>query len=308
VTSQDRVPPVTGLTSAPATVPAITVEDAAELAGSNGLRLVGVRPPLGEYVRRVWDRRHFMLELSRAREQSESAGSRLGQLWRVLNPLLNVAVYFLIFGVLLPVGRSVPHYLSFLVVGVFVYNFTQASVMGGSRSITNNVGLVRALHFPRALMPLSAVIEELFPLVTALAICVFVVLAQGEGMSTMWLLLPLALVFQTMFNFGLGLVLARVTESVRDVAMLLPFLLRTWLYLSGVVFPIQQYGQEHGGLIGLLIRANPGAVFVELARDCLLTTYEAPAGTWFWAVGWGVVMLVVGFVYFWKAEARYGRG
>jgi teichoic acid transport system permease protein len=286
----------------------ISVERASEMAAEHGLRLVGVRPPLGDYVQRIWARRHFLVELSRAREQSESAGSRLGQLWRVLNPLLNVAVYFLVFGVVLKVNRSVPNYLSFLVIGVFVFTYTQASVMGGSRSIANNLGLVRALHFPRALMPLAAVIEEIFPLAAALAICVIVVLAQGEGLSLMWLLLPVALLLQTMFNFGLALILARVTESVRDVTMLLPFLLRTWLYLSGVVFPIQEYGQDHGGLVGLLIRANPGAVFVELARDCLLTSYVAPAGTWAWGVGWGVVLLGAGFVYFWRAEARYGRG
>jgi teichoic acid transport system permease protein len=286
----------------------ISQERASEPAAEHGLRLVGVRPPLADYVQRIWARRHFLIELSRAREQAESAGSRLGQLWRVLNPLLNVAVYFLIFGVVLKVNRSVPDYLSFLVIGVFIFTFTQSSVMGGSRSIANNLGLVRALHFPRALMPLAAVVEEIFPLLAALGICVVVVLIQGEGVSTMWLLLPVSLVLQTMFNSGLALILARVTESVRDVTMLLPFLLRTWLYLSGVVFPIQQYGHEHEGLVGLLIRANPGAVYVELSRDCLLTTYDVPPGTWVWAVAWGFVMLGAGFVYFWRAEARYGRG
>lgn len=282
--------------------------DAAALAAEHGLRRVGIRPPLGDYLRRMWGRRHFVLELARAREQSESAGSRLGRLWAVLNPLLNVLVYWIVFGVLLKVNRSVPDYLSFLVIGVFVFTFTQSSAMSGSRAITHNMNLVRALHFPRAILPLAAVLEELFPLFTALVICAAVVLLQGEGLSWMWLLLPVVIALQTLFNYGLALGLARVTESVRDVSMLLPFLLRTWLYLSGVVFPVQQFADEHGGVIGFLLRANPGAVYVELARDALLTTYEAPPGTWLWAVFWAVGGVLAGFVYFWRAEARYGRG
>ena len=109
--------------------------DAAALAAEHGLRRIGIRPPLGDYLRRMWGRRHFVLELARAREQSESAGSRLGRLWAVLNPLLNVLVYWIVFGVLLKVNRSVPDYLSFLVIGVFVFTFTQSSAMSGSRAI-----------------------------------------------------------------------------------------------------------------------------------------------------------------------------
>ena len=162
----------------PAATPA--GESPAQLAARHGLRLVGVRPPLDDYLRRIWARRYFVLELARAREQSETSGSRLGRLWQVLNPLLNVGVYWIVFGVLLKVNRSVPNYLSFLVIGVFVFTFTQSSAMSGSRAITHSMGLVRALHFPRAILPLAAVLEELFPLATALVICAAVALLQGE--------------------------------------------------------------------------------------------------------------------------------
>jgi teichoic acid transport system permease protein len=60
--------------------------------------------------------------------------------------------------------------------------------------------------------------------------------------------------------------------------------------------------------VGFLASFNPAAVFIELARDCLLTSYSVPAITWVYAVFWAVVTLVGGFIYFWKAEARYGRG
>jgi teichoic acid transport system permease protein len=305
----EEVAPAEVVTPAlPEMEPRLTAEEAADLAKLHGLKPIGLRPAIPEYLRQMWSRRYFVIELSRAREQSSNAESRLGQFWQVLNPLLNIAVYFLVFGILFKAARSVPDYLSFLVIGVFVFTYTQSTVMGGARSISGNLGLVRALHFPRALMPLSVVIEEFFTLATAMTVCIVIVLINGEGITFAWLLLPVTLGLQTLFNFGLALIVARMTERVRDVAQLLPFLLRTWLYLSGVVFPIQTFAQEHPGPIGFLLSFNPGAVFIELARDALLTSYSTPPITWVYAVFWAFVTLIVGFVYFWKAEEKYGRG
>jgi len=286
----------------------LTVIEARTLAQENGLRPIGVRPSIPQYLRQIWQRRHFVVELSRAREQSANAESRLGQLWQILNPILNIAVYFLIFGVLFQARRTVPNYIAWLVVGVFIFTYTQASVLGGARSISRNLGLVRALHFPRALMPLSVVIEELFSLATALVICFIIVLITGEGITFAWLLLIPALLLQTMFNLGLAFILARITERVSDVNQLLPFLLRTWLYASGVVFPISGFVAEHPGAISFLLTFNPGTVYVELARDALLSSYSTPPITWAYGVFWAVFTLVIGFIYFWKAEERYGRG
>ncbi len=295
-------------TAAPVLATVLTSEESAELARTYGLKPIGLRPTIPDYLRQMWARRYFVIELSRAREASANAESRLGQFWQILNPLLNIAVYFLVFGILFKATRSVPDYISFLVIGVFVFTYTQQTVLGGARSIASNLGLVRALHFPRALMPLSVVIEEFFTLATAMAVCIVIVLLNGEGITAAWLLLPVALALQTMFNLGLAFIVARMTERVRDVAQLLPFLLRTWLYLSGVVFPIQTFAQEHGGWIGFVLSFNPGAVFIELARDALLSTYTVPPITWAYGVFWAVATLLVGFVYFWKAEEKYGRG
>lgn len=292
----------------PHTEVVLTSVESADLAQQFGLKSIGLRPPIPAYLRSIWARRYFVIELSRAREQSTNAESRLGQFWQVLNPLLNIAVYFLVFGVLFQARATVPNYISFLVIGVFIFTYTQQAVLGGARSIANNLGLVRALHFPRALLPLSVVIEEFFTLATALLICIVIVLVTGEGISFSWLLLIPALLLQTMFNLGLAFILARMTERVRDVAQLLPFLLRTWLYLSGVVFPIQTIVEEQAGWIGFLLSFNPAAVYIELARDALLTSYSAPPITWVYAVFWGFVTLGFGFMYFWKAEEKYGRG
>ena len=288
--------------------PILTAEEAADLAATHGLHPIGLRPSIPSYLRQLWARRFFIIELSRAREQSNNAESRLGQFWTVLNPLLNIAVYFLIFGLLFKANRTTPNYISFLVIGVFIFTYTQSSVLQGARSIANNLGIVRAFHFPRAVLPVSTVVEELFSLAPALVICMVIVLLTCEGISPAWLLMVPALFLQTGFNLGLVFIMARLTERIRDVAQLLPFFLRTWLYLSGVVFPIQTFAQDHPGPVAFLLTFNPGAVYIELVRDALLTSYTVPPITWVYAVFWAVSALLTGFIYFWKAEARYGRG
>ena len=285
--------------------PAVEVS---QRAASLGLKPIGTRAPVGQYLKMCWERRHFIIELSEAREKSENSENRLGQLWRLLNPLLNVAVYFLIFGVIFKGRGSVENYISFLVIGVFFFGFTQQAVLGGARSITGNMALVRAFSFPRALLPISVVLEELQTLGPALAICMATVVLSGAGITWTWLLLIPAIALQAMFNLGLAMVLARITERVRDVARLLPFMLRTWLYLSGVVFPISKIVSTHHNIFGFLLAFNPAAVFVELARDSLLASYSVPPITWAYGAFWAVVMLVIGFYYFWLAETRYGRG
>ncbi|MCY9556030.1 hypothetical protein M5W98_31060, partial [Paenibacillus apiarius] len=77
----------------------------AQLAQRYGLRVAGERPALGEYARRLWAYRHFMTAYSRAKVASSLSNTQLGQLWQVLTPLTNAAVYFLIFGVILAQHR-----------------------------------------------------------------------------------------------------------------------------------------------------------------------------------------------------------
>uniref|UniRef100_UPI003FA6F6D7 ABC transporter permease n=1 Tax=Streptomyces sp. CA2R106 TaxID=3120153 RepID=UPI003FA6F6D7 len=90
-----------------------------------------------------------------ARTAAQYTQARLGQLWQVMTPLLNAAVYYLIFGILIGTHRGVDNFIAFLVTGVFIFTFTQSSVLSGVKSISGNLGLIRALHFPRASMPIA---------------------------------------------------------------------------------------------------------------------------------------------------------
>jgi teichoic acid transport system permease protein len=289
-------------------------EDLAALAARHGLSVSGARPSLPEYIRQLWARRHFISAFATAKLTATYSQAKLGQLWQVMTPLLNAAVYYFIFGVLLGTKRGVPDYVPFLVTGVFVWTFTQSSIMAGTRAISGNIGLVRALHFPRAALPISFCIQQLQQLMFSMAVLAVILLAVGVPPAVSWVLVVPALVLQFVFNAGVSMVLARIGAKTPDIAQLMPFVLRTWMYVSGVMWSIDNLlKQHHGWPVWLddVLRANPAAVYIDLMRFALIDSFHAgqlPPHVWAWAIGWALFAGVGGFIYFWKAEETYGRG
>ena len=323
----------------------------AELAAEHGLRPSAARQPVLDYLRQLWRRRQFIMAFATARNIAMYTGARLGQLWQVLTPLLNAGVYLLIFGVILDISKGIPDYPAFLVTGVFVFNFTQRAFISTSSVITGSLPLIRALQFPRASLPLAYVMIELQQMALTMAVLTVILLGLGEPITWYWLLAIPALLLQTIFNVGVGLFVARIGSQVNDFSQLLPFLLRTWMYLSGVLFSISTLlanptftQHRYARQIVALLQINPAALFITLIRNALIRSqrlsapgsqpysvvkcalwrdhekppylYDSafchavsnPSHYWYYAVGWAVFALVVGFFFFWRAEAKYGRG
>ncbi|WNM36765.1 ABC transporter permease [Streptomyces sp. Li-HN-5-11] len=297
----------------PPSTPAQAEGDLAALAARHGLSVSGARPSLPEYVRQLWARRHFITAFATAKLTAQYSEAKLGQIWQVATPLLNAAVYYFIFGILLGSSRGVPDYVPFLVTGVFVWTFTQNSIMAGTRAISGNLGLVRALHFPRAALPVSFALQQLQQLLFSMIALVVILFCFGIPVSVSWILMLPVLVLQFVFNVGVSMVMARMGAKTPDIAQLMPFILRTWMYVSGVMFSITKtLNHTHlPYIVKRLLEGNPAAVYIDLMRFALIDSFHAkqlPHHVWAYAVGWALLAGVGGFIYFWKAEEKYGRG
>src|SRR5215470_9280585 len=253
----------------------------ASLAAEYGLRPSAQRPSIGTYLSELWRRWSFIMGFATARNVAMYTEAKLGQLWQVLAPLLNAGVYFLIFGLIIKgVSRGVPDYLPFLVTGVFVFSFTQRTFISTSKVITDSLPLIRALKFPRAALPLAYVMIELQQMLLSMAVLFVIILAEGEPLTWDWLLVVPALLLLTIFNAGIGMFAARTGARVNDFAQLLPFLMRTWLYLSGVIYSVQLFVAEHSqnhGWVTTLVQLNPAAIYITLVRQSLLKTQRESA-------------------------------
>ncbi|WP_336216572.1 ABC transporter permease [Nonomuraea sp. LPB2021202275-12-8] len=286
-------------------------EPLAKLAERYGLRRAIARPRFPVYLRQLWERRHFILTYATSRNVSKYSSSALGQLWQVLTPLLNAAIYYVMFGIVLGGKDGVENYPAFLLTGIFVFTYTQRTVTAGAKSISGNLSLIRALHFPRAALPLAYTIQELQQLAISMGVLLGIVLITLETPNWYWLMIPVVLLLQTLFNIGAGLVMARLGSSMRDLNQLLPFITRTWLYASGVFFSIQDKvvgSAELPQWVATVMYLNPAASYIEWMRDILIEKHSPPAMVWASCVFWAVFSLGFGFWYFWRAEERYGRG
>ena len=288
--------------------------DAAREAEKYGLHQMGVRPPLRGYVKSLWERRTFIGVLARARSEAENQGTYLGQLWNVLNPVMNAAVYVLIFGLLLRTRAGMDNVIGFIVVGTFMYRFFSDSVTAAAKSIPKNMSLVRSLHFPRAVLPISSVLSELATLAPAMGVMAGFVwvsdrfIAHTDGTpSWRWLLIVPATALLYMFSTGAGLMLARWGARSPDILNMLPFVLRLGMYASGVIFSISHFVEHE--LLGTIMSYQPVAVYLNLSRQAMLveTDYPLDGTYWLWGAIWAVAVLIIGFLHFWRAEARYGR-
>ena len=274
-------------------------------AGSDGLFAVGRPVPLLTYLRDLWRRRDYLLRVPLEDLRVQNAHTLLGNLWLLLNPMLQVAVYLLVFGVLIDLDRGVDDYLAFLTVGVFVFHQAQRTVSAGARSVVANVGLIRALRFPRAVLPVGSTIAQLISFAPVLVVMLVVTVGHGHLPTTRWLALPGLVALLTAFGLGAGLLAARANHTYRDFENLLPFLFRLLFYLSGVLYSVELLVED--STLRALFALDPLYCLVTVWRWALLDS-EAVGLVWLGAVVWPVVTLVVGFVAFRSREATYGSG
>lgn len=290
--------------------PALSTEEAAELAARHGLRTLSERPPLRRYLSDLWQRRSFTWTLASAESYAKNEDNRLGQVWSVLNPALLILSYYAIFGLLLRTDRGVDNFVGFLAIGVVMFSFTSSVVTRGAKAITGNLGLVRGLHFPRAILPISVAITEFLAALPAFALLFALMFATGETPDWEWLLFPVAVLLQGVALLGVAFIGARVVNMSRDLGNLIPVIVRLLRYSSGVFFPVVHYAQNLPGAFQELVVYQPFALMLSLGRQSLLTGEDSGIiiGDWLMMAAWAVGLAVLGLVVFWWDEARYGRG
>ena len=269
-----------------------------------GLIRLGTNQPLGDYLRSVWARRGYMFSVPVSDFRSENLDTVLGNVWHVLNPLMQVGVYFLVFSVILETDRGLDNFLTFLAVGVFTYHFTQRSTTKGARAIVSNDGLIRSIGFPRVILPIACVLGEGLAYLPAGVVMFVVAVATGVDPSPCWALLPVVIFVQVLLNFGLAFITARLTTMFRDFENMLPFILRIVFYMSGILYAIEN--KIDSPTLRRLFDFNPVYAVVSLARSAVFGV-AAPAVLWASACGWAVVLFVAGFFFFKAGESSYGR-
>lgn len=261
------------------------------------------------YLTELWSRREFAWYLAMGNLKARNASTTLGLFWWVLNPLLLGAVYFTVFGLIfnrddLDQGLG---FLPYLLSGIFPFYYTQSSMTGGVNSIVSNTKLLANLHFPRVVLPISALIEAFMGFLASLVV-LYAVVGPAEGIwptsKIVWLLPTILL--HTVFNFGLSTLVARIAVPFRDLNNLVPYFTRLWLYLSPIIYTpaLLELADEWVQKVAAL---NPLTSILELYRYSLVGMDADLGAAFVEASIWALVIAIVGAFTFIRQEGRMAR-
>jgi len=276
---------------------------------AHGLTRVGGRPPLTEYLRGVAQRKDFIVSLAKFRIEAENQRQRLGMLWIVLKPILNAAVFGIVFGILMASTKSVPDFVPFLIIGVFMFEFFSACMGSGSKSITSNQALVQSLAFPRMSLPISVVVQKFMQLIPTVGLLMIFLVIMGHVPTWNWLLMVPLVALYFLFCMGVAFITARLTVHLPDLTNLLPFITRFFFYTTGIFFSFDIRFESNTQLLEI-IQYQPVYAFLSLSRELLLDSdplYDVRMQFWPIIAVWSIGLFLVGTVFFWAAEERYGR-
>ena len=261
-------------------------------------------PKFGPYFRDLRHRLPFAAEFSRSGIRAAHTQTVFGQLWLVLNPLLMALVYYLLVSILNRNGGGIDR-LAHIVCGLFVFQLVSGGLQQGATSVTGGGRLIMNMAFPRLLMPLAAVRTAFFRFLPTVPVFLVIKAFTDEPWGLQMLLSVLFLLMITVFSFGLAAIMATLQVYFRDTSSFLPFFTRIWLYLSPVLWTIDDLGGhgerfEHLMLVGHPLFSLIGG-WTELA---LLSTVPEPK-VWVAAAVWSVVAAGAGSLLFMSREREF---
>ena len=223
-------------------------------------------------------------------------GSVLGYLWSLMRPLLLFGVLYLVFSEFLRFGDDIPNYADLLLLNIVLYTFFAEATGNAVRAVVNRESLVRKMHFPRMVIPLSVVVTSVLNLAANLVAVFIFILIDGVEPRASWLLLPLLLVPLVMFTAGLAMLLSSLYVSYRDVQPIWAVLTQLIFYGTPILYVIDKVPES----MRKLVMANPLACILEQARKWLVdpsapSFAQAIGGFPWWLLPVVILLAVFGF-------------
>jgi teichoic acid transport system permease protein len=257
-------------------------------------------PPMGSYLRELWRRRQFAVELSRTTLRAQHFDTVLGQLWLVLNPLLLACIYFLLIDILRGHGRG-PEFFAHLIAGMFAFHFISGALTQGVKSVTGGGRLILNTAFPRTLLPLSSVLTSFLRFLPCVPLYAVMHALAGLpfGAHLLWVLPIFAII--VVFAAGCSMLVAALQVYFRDVSNFLPYFNRIWMYSSPVLYYLNEVPVHLRHVIDL----NPLTPMFGALSEVLIEGQAASTGYLVWGLAWAVGMLLVGGIFFISREREF---
>lgn len=229
--------------------------------------------------------------------RAEAERTYVGFLWWIVDPIVSMAVYYLVFAVLF--HRGGPDFVPFLFTGLLCFRWLNTAVCHGARSILQETGLMQQVYLPKVLFPIVSVLVDTTKFLCAFALLVGYLAISGHPATLAWAALPAVLVVEFLLILGIACVLSAATPFLPDLEVILGHLFRMLFFVSGVFYAIDSIPEKYR----FAMRLNPMASLIEAYRAILLhgawPRFQALA----WIAGLALVLLLGG----WGVIRRFDR-
>jgi lipopolysaccharide transport system permease protein len=247
------------------------------------------------------DYRELLMQMTRRDLLLRYKQSVMGFGWAILMPLVNTAVFSVVFMRVAPLDVGMPYPL-FAFCGLVVWNFFAASLRFSVTSLTSNPNLVTKVFFPREIFPFSAVIVAFVDFAVASLVLVGLMFYYRVGPGAAVVYLPFVILAHVCFTVAIALLLAMGNLFYRDVKYLFEVVITVWMFVTSVVYPIGRVG----GRLGILLSLNPMTPLLDGYRRVLLDG-RAPGAAFTVSFAASVVLLAISWIAFHRAEFRFAE-
>lgn len=221
--------------------------------------------------------------------------------WAIFMPLVNTAVFSVIFTRVAPLPTQVP-YPVFAFCGLWAWNFFSSTLRFAVNSLTSNANLVAKVYFPREIFPFSTVLVGLVDFVVSSVVLMALMAYYGiaPGLSLVWL--PVILLVHIAFTTGVALIVSMANLFYRDVKYLFEVAITVWMFATSVVYPVSGVG----GKLGAVLMLNPMTPIIDAYRNVILL--DTPPGPGFAVTAvLSVLVLMWGWLNFHRAEFSFAE-
>lgn len=263
---------------------------------------------MSRFIRDIKKYRKYIVYSAKSGLKSEVAGSHLGWIWWVLEPLMFMLVYWFIFAVVF--SNKTEYFPIYVFLGLTVWNFFNKSMLNSVKIIVTNKGIISKVYLPKYTLVMVELLQQAFKMAISLGIVVILMIIYRVPLTWNVLMIIPVLLTTILFTFGISSISAHFGVFVEDLKTALNVILRVIFYLSGVFYELVPMNPEAVSRIPkpldmILLNGNPVAFLMNSARKCLVygqaVNYLVLA-VWF-LIGVGLAFLGVRTIY--KYENSY---
>ena len=256
-------------------------------------------PKLGKYWKSLWSRRTFISEYSKSELREQHFDSVFGQLWLVLNPLLLSGVYFIL--IVIIGGTTDSSRYVHLTASLFLFYLVANSLTGGVKSITAGQRLILNTAFPRIMLPISAVVIAIFKFVPTLIVFIVIKAVMGSPFSIEMLWAIPVLLITVFLALGLAITISCINVYFRDIASFLPYLTRTLLYLSPILYEASALNPN----LKALEIVNPLFPILDSWSRALVQGEVPQTSSMLQGLAWAIGIFFIGTYFFLSREREF---